>query len=674
MPRTRRQIQLLTSTSSSSRWVAFATYFGLAATLVAAVLSFVSALQDGSLLSATAWGALLVASAGWFLKSLLQHIYVPLPRAERFQPFVEPDELNAWPRDYDVARVRAALDPASRSKLPIVVGPSGAGKTTILRNLLPEALGRESIASHYIGDYTTFLESFPALLARLVAESTGSPYRAVVILDQFEQELAKLRLLSPQDRDLLARDLTDLIRTAMLSGISVIISVRFEWFYDLRVLGDLVPPPSECIHVEGPRPADRDDQTLARIISELRGILQDGELTDEIIRELGERGSLLLLETQVVGSTLESLRLDGIRLSLNYLVEKVGGVNGAIDMYFDDILAAAPNRRVALKVLAALSTATRFRRQEDIADIYDVVFEDDQSVKQAIDYLKERRLVITRGSGTNLELSHDFVAEYFQTRGGNELEPTDRDNVVFHLEAGVGHMGKAVLGRQAREKQKAVLGWGVFGFLLATMLLRLLGFGVDWVRAGSIDASYTTDHIFDAVYVPIFVAHGAWAIYITLFYVRILSMLNERPFPRVLTHMVPVLMAACVVIAYFIPYLWMASIGFGGMVLAAKLIQLSHNSDLSAIARDRVGEFGRTTMVGLLLLTLLGVAGAWLSFTFQSYPHFQENWIAVSLFASLTMAIPCVMLVPYHVEDAAVSEYLGLLARSPRGIVRRSAS
>jgi hypothetical protein len=327
---------------------------------------------------------------------------------------------------------------------------------------------------------------------------------------------------------------------------------------------------------------------------------------------------------------------------------------------------------MTLKVLAALSTSTRFRRQETLADIYDVVFEDPKAVTEAIAYLKSRRLVIDRGSNAELELCHDFVAEYFQTRCGNELRPIDRDNVVFHLEAGVSHMGGALLDRSSRELQKAILGWIVFAVLAISMMIRLLGLGLPWVRLGTISPSYSTGKVFDVMYIPIFIAHGAWMIYVTLFYVRIFAMLNEKGWARLLTHLVPIFMGLCVVIAYFVPYMWVCSIGLGGMFLGLKLTMLSHNRELSAAARTRFGEFGRSTLATLSLLTIAGAAVVWVSFALQGQPQFEQRWIAVNLLESIVVTVLCGILTPYHVVGAAVSEYLGLLSRSPRGAIPRS--
>ncbi len=209
------------------------------------------------------------------------------------------------------------------------------------------------------------------------------------------------------------------------------------------------------------------------------------------------------------------------------------------------------------------------------------------------------------------------------------------------------------------------------------MTVRLLGLGIPWVQVGNIGSVYQNgQEYFDDAYVPIFVAHGAWAIYIALFYVRVLNMLEENRWARLYTMAVPVVMAGCVVTAFFIPYVWTASIGLGGLFLGSKLITLSHSGKFGAGARSRLGEFGKTTVAALFMLTMLGVAGASVSFGFENSPGFAVKWISWSLGASLLMTVPCITLAPYHVTRPAAAELLGLMARAPRllaGSMRRRA-
>jgi hypothetical protein len=199
------------------------------------------------------------------------------------------------------------------------------------------------------------------------------------------------------------------------------------------------------------------------------------------------------------------------------------------------------------------------------------------------------------------------------------------------------------------------------------MFARLLGLGIPWTRVGSLQPIYTNSaKIFDGAYVPIFIAHGAWAIYITMFYVRVFSMLRETGWQRLMSRGVQVVMALSVVVAVFIPYAWMFSIGCGGLFLGFKLLALYANDDLGMGARTRIGEFGRTTVAALLVLTALGGGGMYLSFALESQPGFQSGWVTLSIIWGIVMTIPCLALAPYHISRPAAAELLGLMARPSR--------
>jgi len=634
------------------------------ATVPPSVTALVDSIRADSGVESVAWAVYLAALVIWIARILTRRSRELLPIGRLFQPFSTIDELRAWPRDEPLRLIEERIG-NTEGPIPIIVGPSGAGKTVILKRLLPERLGLTSAKYLYFDEYIDFFTVIRQIAEQADRGSTGRP--DIIVLDQFEQLVAQLNAKPSNERIDRWSELRGYITQLRADNIDVLISVRFEWFYELRPLGEIVPSPSKCIHVAGPSIQNMRDSTFSALSDQMDGVLGgDVQLRRLVLDQLGSDGTILLVEAQIVGSALEALRLKGIRLGRDQFL-KLGGVGGSIDLYFDEMLAGAPDRRIALKVMAALSTTTQFRRQEDLTNVYDVLFEDEDEIAQAIAYLRERGVVIDRGGWGQLELAHDYVAEYFHARCGHELRPTDRDNVIYHLEVGPANMGPEVLSRQQRSTQTGTLGWTVFGILFLLMTTRLIGFGLPWTIVGSFKPQYSFDgRFFDATYVPIFLAHGAWVIYITLFYVRLLTMLNEHGWAKIHTYLVPIFMGACVVTAAFIPYCWMFTIGCGGVFLGGKLIGLAASSNLAAGAKARMREFGRTTAAAMAFLTVLGAGGAWASFALQGRPGFSSHWLAISMFAALTMTVPCLTLAPYHIQRPAVAEFLGLLARSPR--------
>ncbi|MGH4015683.1 MAG: hypothetical protein ACRDSL_17520, partial [Pseudonocardiaceae bacterium] len=455
------------------------------------------------------------------------------------------------------------------------------------------------------------------------------------------------------------------------NGTRFIISIRREWYYELRFLGDLIPPPSECLHVGAPSAVTslEHNATGKAVASRLRQILPDARLVDRLLRDLDRGRGMLPLEVQLVGAVVERARLQGERLDEHYWADTIGGVEGAIEKFFDDLLAGAPNRRIALKLLCALSVRTRFRRREDLSDIVERLYEERVAVLAAKDYLCEHGLVLER-TPARLELAHDYLAEFFHHKSGSELNPVDRDNILFHLESDQtpGRSGM-VMPASVKMSGRDKFGLLVIVPLLVSMIFRLLGFGLRWnVHWSGVEPRYLFNDLLDVMYLPIFVAHVGWAVYVYLFYERVFSRLDEGLAGRLFSRLVVLNMAACVVASYFMPDLWILLLGWGGVVVGLKLISVARRVELNVVAAMRIGEAGTKTAVNLLFLLGGGIYAAFLTIGEIHTTNEQNSWLLVSLVVSMAFTWACYSLSAIHVSREAASRTLGLIARSGSGV------
>ena len=395
-----------------------------------------------------------------------------------FQPFVALPQLDAWPRPIELNLVCLALNNGGEV-LPLMVGPSGSGKTVVLQRLLRDQLDRQGVHHHYIDEYAGFRERLMNTLESLTCKIIDAPEQdytptgdiPIIILDQFEQYLAALRRLQPDRREQEQTWFSKTIANARIEHrCEFLISIRNEWYYDLRWLGDMIPSPASCVSIGGPRIDAINDLTRVAIATRFERVLYDDSVVESTLTALGRgpAGKLLLLETQIVGAVLERDKLLGAKIDAFYVSEKLGGVEGAIDKYFENTLAGAPDRRVALKVLCALSVRTYFRRQEDLTDLLDRLFEDPVQVREALSYLIGQRLLVTRPTA-RYELAHDYLAEYFHQKSGSELDPTDRDNVLYHFEGDGSVINDFVAPRVEHEEPKR----GRFGMAVVGPLILL---------------------------------------------------------------------------------------------------------------------------------------------------------------------------------------------------------
>ena len=662
--------------------IAIVTYIAFALALVPILGALGQAISHRSW--AAAFYGMFFAALGLLAYSQLRWQRSPrLPQNVIFQPFVDISMLDVWPRPLELDGIHKALD-TSLSVLPVVVGPSGAGKTVLLHRILQNEMNFQSIAYRYVDEYAGFRENLTNMLTQMTQKLSrhgtisAHPYRAspVIVLDQFEQYLAYLRRLDPDKRIREQEWLESCITSSIENHICrFILSVRSEWYYDLRFLGKRIPTPSECITVFGPRVDATSDLTRVALAARLEKVVHEDDIVETIMTALGRgrAGSLLMLETQIVGAVIEREQLLGQSIDASYLELNLGGVEGAINSYFDGILHDAPDPRVTMKVLCALSVRTNFRRQEPLGDLLDRVFEDADEVRTALEYLVQRRLVVQQPTA-RYELAHDYLAEYFHQKSGSELDPTERDNVLYHFEGDQSRMSMYVLSRSRRnEPRRGKFALAIMVPLVFVMTVRLFDFGLPWPRvAPGLPPQLLWDHaLFDVTYLPIYVAHLAWATYIVLFYDRFFSRLDERPAQRLFSRFTVVNLALGALAAVFVPYVWLLAMGWVGLVIGFKLISISKMRDLNNTAKVRFGRLGIVATTNLFFLSTLGAMGLWVSFHYVKTPSTAHIWVYVSCLFSVIMVYTCSAMSPLHVQQKGVSQLLGLMARSRSGVAPR---
>lgn len=593
-----------------------------------------------------------------------------------FQPLVDINELKAWPRRQETTLLLKRLKAAKDGKPVVVVGVSGAGKTVLLRRLLPERLATSKIDSTYVDAYPSLFSFRTVLREYLEGIQDAAPavrgsdtVRAVVILDQFEQYLAGLKELSETDQGVEKDALRALLTDAELRrGVAVLISLRWEWYYELRWLEDLIPSPSDCVEITGPTTESGSDPTRTDIAARFDELFSDEAKANRIVEQLSRKGRVLPLEAQIVGAALE--RLAGPNVGKESVsLATVGGVARGIDSFFEAILAGAPDRRIALKVCCALSVHSRFRRQEDLNTIVEAVFESAKDVEKAVEYLKDQHVVIKRGR--LYELAHDYLADFFQQKSGAELDPPERDNTIFHMEA---KTNRSLLVPLVAERDKRGRGDFALWVIVPVCVLitcRLLVATDKWTWAGYVPAKPVVGHALDLSYVPIFVAHFAWAIYVASLYRGLLAKLDLGGWGLFFSRLTVLNMAACVVVAVFIPYAWLASIGWGGLFLGLRLWSLSARPELNMAAKSRIRGFAMVTSANLLFLGGLGGIGLAIAFHYVHDPKAFDWWLLASAYAGIVLTYSAYALGPVHLQPKAVSQMLGLLARPHETVVSR---
>lgn len=288
----------------------------------------------------------------------------------------------------------------AETPLLAVVGPSGSGKSSLVRAGVLPALGYESVLIRPGQEPV-------ALLAAALAEVTPGE-RLVLAVDQFE-ELFAVSVAENERRsfiDSLVEAAWDADRRVL-----VVIALRADFFGRLAAyveLADLVGPNHALLGPMSPTELRRAIQGPA----ERTGLEVEPALVDALVDEVaGEAGGLPLLSTALLDLWRE--RQDHSLTLAAYA--RTGGVRGAISRHAEAAFRSLSEdeqqvaRRMFLRLVAGGGgeplTRRRVTRSELDAD-------DDERVLRVLGVLVERRLLVV-DDGT-VELVHEALLERWQ--------------------------------------------------------------------------------------------------------------------------------------------------------------------------------------------------------------------------------------------------------------------
>lgn len=622
------------------------------------------------------WEAL--ATVGFGLSVVLFVVYqlwrrhkpLELEETTVFRPFAPLEPANAWPHSgiqEIVEGIESAL--SGGDKIPMVVGASGVGKSTLLNVLVREKIEAANedltytvISSHY-SDIVRQLED-------LIADCDRDHPR-VIVLDQFEQWVA---LVAPKDREEREKEEGELcaalINATQKTGCAAVISVRREWYFNLGFLNDLVPDPSGvCSIVAPPLAAEEEDPMHAAIRRAFLDVLgeDERELVDEVMTQISRGGRLSPLRAQIVGAVLERRQEAGLDVNLECFKDELGGAAGAIETYFTEALDGSPRPHLCMKILFALSVKRRFRTKEKLSTLAETLYEDIKPIRRALEYLVAQRLVVKQGTA-KYAIAHDFLADFFNIKSGADLNPGERDNIQAYT-ATRGEHNSAVNDRaRGRTDRRRPLGTILIFMLVGLMTVRFLYFGVETNLVGDTElARPLVGNWFDATYLLIMVPYVAWIVYVGLFYDRLLVHMNENKIQRFFTIFIMVNLVISVLLGIFVPYAWLIGIGSAGVVFAAKMLLLSRHQEISRAARKRLRDYSTPTLFNLIFAGGLGIGNLVLSILFVDSPTSVNTWILSNVVASLMVTYWCLAVATLHIGRGGVADLLGLIGR-PRTV------
>lgn len=288
----------------------------------------------------------------------------------------------------------------AETPLLAVVGPSGSGKSSLLRAGLLPALGYESVLIR------PGKQPVAQLAAALAEIAPGE--RLVLAVDQFEELFVESVAENERRRfiDWLVEAAWDADRRLL-----VVIALRADFFGRLAAyieLADLVGPNHVLLGPMSPTELRRAIQGPA----EATGLEVEPALVDALVDEVaGEAGGLPLLSTALLDLWRErkdhSLTLDAYA--------RTGGVRGAIGRHAEAAFRSLTEdeqqvaRRIFLRLVAGGETEPLTRRRVTRSELD---ADEDERVRRVLATLVERRLLVV-DNGT-VELVHEALLERWQ--------------------------------------------------------------------------------------------------------------------------------------------------------------------------------------------------------------------------------------------------------------------
>ncbi|MDJ0496250.1 MAG: extracellular solute-binding protein [Acidimicrobiia bacterium] len=355
------------------------------------------------------------------------------------RPFSQVDASRFYGRGRVIDRLVTRLgEPGSRGRFVAVVGPSGSGKSSVVRAGLLPALSKGALPSSdmwFVAELTPAPHPFEeldnaltgiavdpstTLLEQLASEPTGlrravrqllpEGSQLLLVIDQFEELFTQV---DQETADRFIDSLVDAV-TGEHSNIRIVVTLRAD-FYDRplrhRTLGELLREGTEVITPMSPEELERAITAPAGAV----GVTFEPAVVAELIREVADRIGALPLLQYTLTELFDGRSSAAIPLS-DY--QAVGGISGALVRRAEGLLAGLGSqaqdatRQLFLRLVTLGEGTEDTRRRVLLAELRDLPV-DPQDLDQVLDTFGRHRMIsfdrdpITRGP--TAEISHEAL-------------------------------------------------------------------------------------------------------------------------------------------------------------------------------------------------------------------------------------------------------------------------
>lgn len=617
-----------------------------------------------------------------------------------------------------------------RESLLAVTGESGAGKS-FLAGTVEKKLKNDGIQTRVVSfaqstakmrnaikETLAWLEGEPC--AEILARSEKDPPgQVVVFLDQFEHcldEIArrlpkamslsealddesgvKANKLALSMRALLQKSRQDAEKGASAARLRIVVVVRAERFFDLRLFRELAQTPSGAFEVMG----FSEEAGFDEYVEKLRDIQVTRPL--EIAQALLEPdGTLLPVKAQIAGSILESKARTVPRRGWEKLahpavlaesggeiderdLRELGGPKRLSEAYFRQVLEACPNSVVARDVLYLLSIERRVDRSWSRRDLERLSLWSSTEIDEAMKAL-------IRGSGREgmkdgpvrwvdggVQLKHDYLARAYHELSGQLMDPVSRDNLTAAYE-NQRRDGERRGETADKRRTRVAFATQVAKFLLLAWCSYRLMYA-ELFPPSPAGVPVAERFGWDWYYLPLMLAQVGWAIYALDLVRNTFAKIDETMWMRLFSYLVLAVVLVGGVWTSFDPGLWFFFIGASGIAVSLKFLASGFK-----IRRANKVRRERFTLIGIYCL-LMSSVWAWLGWHLsRSWDRLAirpEGWKALfvaleqdavealtpyaAYYAVIILVVGCGYLYYRHATATQGVQFVGLYKRAPSG-------
>lgn len=508
-----------------------------------------------------------------------------LPELNCFFPFDGGNtKLHLWSRKKELQEIISYLN-ESNKKIVVVIGPSGTGKTVLMkRQLMPELKSR-SLPIAYINSYFG-AEDIPC--------SSDLKKSSVVILDQFEQLFSQGFVLEDIDKinemkNLIYKKVECLIE----SGYKVIVVVREDKYYLLKFLKEYLPLLYKSIEI-----SVISSDTHPEIYKDFKNILSN-YFDKKIDLNLNNN---TMLELQAYGALIEINKTIGERIKGLLNMAPLSAVKKLIDLYVE----YSPDKVISSRVLCALNSAV-YKSGLSLAQLSYAIDAKSQKVLDACEYLLSKGVLRKIHEYGNYKISHDALEIPISMSTAEKLNAVDRDNIVNSVKS---LRSNALDCDEILSRKKIFYNFSAYVLMIIFVLIgfRLFYPSEIWYLNTTIKASEVSGKsMMDVFYFPIAINHFLWCYYILLHDIKVFREKDFSFWQRVLSIIMSSNLIFCVIVGMLYPDLWVIAIGWGGVIYAIKNLSLAKSGVLSDIARDVFLKRGLRTMANMIITIFFGL-------------------------------------------------------------------